>query len=206
MRQSACRPQYSQVSGYSRGLTTERPARKASARFFDVEFPLGKLLRVKRLFYQICVSSEIRAQSRFGIADFSGEFRFAGADFGEDEAADLVCIAMESEVGIKRQLHIVGAREIPGVWRGVAGFVIDDEKRIVDEAIDAIEAHAKRQAGDGDTGFLFRVEHREGNARSLEVKPLGDEIEEASLFERKVAWRHGFPRAKGHCGWMAPRT
>ena len=119
----------------------------------------------------------------------------------------MVCIARESEGRVKRQLHIVGAREIPGVRRGVAGLVIDDEERIVDKAIDAIEAHAKRQAGDGDAGFLFGVEHREGNARSLEVEPLGDEIEEASLFESKVALAAWIRAREGAFDvWMAPRT
>ena len=48
---------------------------------------------------------------------------------------------------------------------------------------------------------MFRFEHREGNARSLEVQPLGDEIEEASLFEIEVALRHGFTRANGQAVW-----
>ena len=134
------------------------------------------------------------------MANFSGEVGFSGADLGEDKAANFIWLAGNREVRIKRQLHIVRAGKIPGVRRGVAGFVIDDEKGIVDEAIDAIEAQAKRQAGNGDAGFLFRVEHGEGNARSLEGQPLGDEVDEASLFEREIARRHGVASAERHGG------
>ena len=45
------------------------------------------------------------------------------------------------------------------------------------EAVDAIEAQVKREAGDGGGGFLLGVEHGEGNARGFVAEPLGDEIE-----------------------------
>ena len=102
MRQSACRPQRSQVSGYVARVDVGASGQKVQGKFFDVLLPRGKLLRSEGLSYQVCVSSKIGAQSRFGVANFSREFRFARADLGEDEAADFVSVARESEVGVKR--------------------------------------------------------------------------------------------------------
>ena len=41
-------------------------------------------------------------------------------------------IAIEREAGIERQLHVVGAWQIPGFRRDIAGLVVDDEQRAVD--------------------------------------------------------------------------
>ena len=112
------------------------------------------------LLHQIGIRAKIAAEGCSGVADKARKYRFADANFGENEAPDITRIAIEGKIGVKRKLHVVGTwavlaggRHFPHARRNVARFVIDDEKRIVDEAVDAVEPQMELEAGDRGVGF-----------------------------------------------------
>lgn len=129
-----------------------------------------------------------------GVADMAGEEEFAGFEAGEDEASE-VLITGEGETGIEGQLHVLRAGKLPGFGRDCAGFVVNDQDGLIAESVEAVEAQAEGEAGDGLGTFALGFEDLEGDASGFVVEPGGDQAGEALLLELQVARGHAVAEA-----------
>ena len=129
-----------------------------------------------------------------GVANPPGKGQVARSHLGEDQPAKHFAIAVEGEAGVERQLHIVGAGQIPEAGRDIAGFIVDHQQRIVVEPVDAVQAQVERESGNMNRALGFGLSNLEGDARRFEVQPLGHQPCKPLLFQLQIAAGHNFAK------------
>jgi hypothetical protein len=110
-----------------------------------------------------------------GIEDPSGKLRSPGRTLAKTSPPSFL-FAVEGESRIERQLHVVGAGQLPRVGRDVAGFVVDHQQGAVVQAVNAVQAQVERESGKVNGALGLGLGDLEFNARGFVLQPLGDQL------------------------------
>ena len=123
------------------------PAReKIFGKLHDSLAPADQMFGSERVFDKRAGVFEVGKQRCTGCTDAAGKGEIAGAEFGEDQATEIL-IRIESKTGVEGQLDVIGAGQVPGPGRNISGFVIDDENGVVAKAVEAVKAQFEVETG-----------------------------------------------------------
>lgn len=143
-------------------------------------------------------SSDVGGELGVGVTDAAFELNFAGADAGEEDAADVFDIAVGS---VERKLGIGGAVAFPSGGSDEAGLVVEEEAGVVGEEVDAVGAEVELQLADVDIfEALLAVLDGEGLAASFFFEPGADAGEEAAFFRSDAGLLPWFGSAGAEVG------
>ena len=146
---------------------------KIFGELLDAVAPVDQLLGGERVLDQGAGAFESSASSvALASPTRPAKASSPGAHLGKDQAAELF-VFVQGEAGVERQLHIVGAGQVPGFGRDVAGFVVDDQQRTVVEPVDAVQAQIESEAGDVNGAVDLGSCYFKLDAGGFVVQPFG---------------------------------